>query len=293
MIELINLSKTDSDYPPIDGLTLSIAEGEIFGLLGPVDSGQSTTLRILATLLKPSGGDALIQNRSVSREPEAVRRLIGYQPNFFGAYEDMRTSEYLEFFALAYGVAPHGRREHLDRLLALAGLEDQKDLYIAKLDREMRQRLAVIKTLVHDPPVLLLDEPADGLNLAARLRIRELIQAIHRTGKTILVCSNIMSDLLGLCQRLAILQCGRLLGVGSTEEMLRQYACERLIEAEIVGNPAQVCDRLNAIPAVSGAQAHGDALIFSLHCSVADPGAHDGKLAAPRPRCDGLARTRD
>ena len=271
MIEIRNLSKIYTDYAALENLTLSVARGEVLGLYGPFGSGKSSLLKILATLMLPSRGEVTIDGLDLWRQADAVRRIVGYQPNYFGSYEDMRVGEYLEFFALAYQVNLEDRRGGLERLLDFAGLEARREESIGTLDREARQRLGLVKTLVHDPPILLLDGPAAGLDPAARARLRELIGAVRRMGKTILLGSNILSDLIGVCDRMALLHHGRLLMEAPAEELTGILTEFRIIEVEVQGDVQGARDLLRADPRVRQSEAHGETLIFSLDGAAQDP----------------------
>jgi ABC-2 type transport system ATP-binding protein len=176
----------------VGGLDLDVAAGEIFGLVGPNGAGKTTTLRILATLLVPDGGDAEIAGASVRRNPNDVRRVLGFMPDSFGVYDDMKVWEYLDFFARCYGIPAERRRRMIGDLLDLVDLGPKRDAYVQGLSRGMQQRLCLAHTLVHDPQVLLLDEPASGLDPRARVELRELLRELRSLGKTILVSSHIL-----------------------------------------------------------------------------------------------------
>ncbi len=191
-----------------------MAEGEIFGLVGPNGAGKTTTLRILATLLVPDGGDAEIAGVSVRRNPNDVRRVLGFMPDSFGVYDDMKVWEYLDFFARCYGIPADRRRRMIGDLLDLVDLGPKRDTYVQGLSRGMQQRLCLAHTLVHDPQVLLLDEPASGLDPRARVELRELLRELRTLGKTILVSSHILPELEELCTSVAIIDRGQVLAHG-------------------------------------------------------------------------------
>jgi ABC-2 type transport system ATP-binding protein len=203
----------------VAGVDLVVQQGEIFGLVGPNGAGKTTTLRILATLLAPSAGTAEIAGMSVTRNPDQVRRVLGFMPDAFGVYDDMKVWEYLDFFARCYGIAPAARRRVIADLLELVDLAGKRDDYVQTLSRGMQQRLCLAHALVHDPQVLLLDEPASGLDPRARVELRELLRELRSMGKTILISSHILPELEELCTSVAIVDRGQVLAQGRVAEI--------------------------------------------------------------------------
>ncbi|MEO6206469.1 MAG: ABC transporter ATP-binding protein [Candidatus Limnocylindrales bacterium] len=206
----------------VAGVDLRVEAGEIFGLVGPNGAGKTTTLRILATLLLPSAGTAEIAGMSVTRNPDQVRRVIGFMPDAFGVYDDMKVWEYLDFFARCYGIAPAARRRMIGDLLELVDLAHKRDSYVQTLSRGMQQRLCLAHALVHDPQVLLLDEPASGLDPRARVELRELLRELRSLGKTILISSHILPELEELCTSVAIVDRGQVLAQGRVADIERR-----------------------------------------------------------------------
>jgi ABC-2 type transport system ATP-binding protein len=206
----------------VAGIDLSIEQGEIFGLVGPNGAGKTTTLRMLATLLAPTAGDAEIDGWSVTRNPDQVRRVLGFMPDVFGVYDDMKVWEYLDFFARCYGLPAAGRRRMIADLLELVDLAPRRDDYVQTLSRGMEQRLCLAHALVHDPKVLLLDEPASGLDPRARVELRELLRELRSLGKTILISSHILPELEELCTSLAIVDQGKVLAQGRMADIERR-----------------------------------------------------------------------
>ena len=206
----------------VAGVDLAVEPGEIFGLVGPNGAGKTTTLRILATLLRPTGGSAEIAGFSVTRNPDQVRRVIGFMPDAFGVYDDMKVWEYLDFFARCYGIQAPARRRMIGDLLDLVDLADKRESYVQTLSRGMQQRLCLAHALVHDPEVLLLDEPASGLDPRARVELRELLRELRALGKTILISSHILPELEELCTSVAIVDRGQVLAQGRVADIERR-----------------------------------------------------------------------
>ena len=219
----------------VAGLDLDIAEGEIFGLVGPNGAGKTTTLKILATLLVPDSGDAEIAGASVRRNPNDVRRVLGFMPDSFGVYDDMKVWEYLDFFARCYGISAERRRRMIGDLLELVDLGPRRDTYVAGLSRGMQQRLCLAHALVHDPAVLLLDEPASGLDPRARVELRELLRELRSLGKTILVSSHILPELEELCTSVAIIDRGQVLVHGRVADIERRLRVGAVFRVRILG----------------------------------------------------------
>ena len=219
----------------VAGLDLEVEEGEIFGLVGPNGAGKTTTLRILATLLAPTSGDAEIAGISVRRNPNAVRRVLGFMPDVFGVYDDMKVWEYLDFFARCYGIPPARRKQMIADLLDLVDLGDRRDSYVQGLSRGMQQRLCLAHTLVHDPQVLLLDEPASGLDPRARVELRELLRELRSLGKTIVISSHILPELEELCTSVAIVDRGQVLAQGRVADIERRLRVGAVLRVRVLG----------------------------------------------------------
>ncbi len=218
----------------VAGLDLDIAEGEIFGLVGPNGAGKTTTLRILATLLVPDAGDAEVAGVSLRRNPNEVRRVLGFMPDSFGVYDDMKVWEYLDFFARCYGIPADRRRRMIGDLLDLVDLGPKRDTYVQGLSRGMQQRLCLAHALVHDPRVLLLDEPASGLDPRARVELRELLRVLRSLGKTILVSSHILPELEELCTSVAIIDRGQVLAHGRVADIERRLRVGAVYRARVL-----------------------------------------------------------
>jgi ABC-2 type transport system ATP-binding protein len=220
----------------VAGLDLDVGEGEIFGLVGPNGAGKTTTLRILATLLKPTAGEAEVAGINVRRNPDDARRVLGFMPDSFGVYDDMRVWEYLDFFARCYGIPAARRRQMIGDLLDLVDLGDKRDAYVQGLSRGMQQRLCLAHTLVHDPQVLLLDEPASGLDPRARVELRELLRELRSLGKTILISSHILPELEELCTSVAIVDHGAVLAQGRVADIEKRLRYGAVLRVRVIGD---------------------------------------------------------
>jgi ABC-2 type transport system ATP-binding protein len=237
MIEVSHFTKRYGDFVAVDDLTFSIGRGEIFGFIGPNGAGKSTTIRFLATLLRPTSGQGLIAGHSVVDDPMAVRRVIGFMPDDFGVYDGMKVWEFLDFFAVAYEIPRSHRKQIIGQVLELLDLTHKRDDYVNGLSKGMKQRLCLAKTLVHDPPVLILDEPASGLDPRARLEMKALLTELKGMGKTILISSHILSELADFCTSIGIIERGKLLAAGSIQEITRQLRAHRVLRVRVLTDP--------------------------------------------------------
>jgi len=234
MIEIENLSKRYGTRLAVNHLNLQIEAGELFGFVGPNGAGKTSTIRMMTGLLQPTAGDVKIAGQSVRENPNAIRRVIGYMPDFFGVYNDMTVAEYLDFFGACYQIPPHQRSSLIADLLELVELSHRLNDRVDKLSRGMKQRLSLARTLVHDPQVLILDEPASGLDPRARIEIRELLVELANMGKTIFFSTHILADVAEICSRVAILEAGELVAVGALEVLQQQLVPRRKIEITLL-----------------------------------------------------------
>ena len=245
----------------VAGLDLNVASGEIFGLVGPNGAGKTTTLRILATLLSATSGRAEVAGIDVRRNPDAARRVLGFMPDVFGVYDDMKVWEYLDFFARCYGIPAARRRRMIGDLLDLVDLGDKRDSYVQGLSRGMQQRLCLAHTLVHDPEVLLLDEPASGLDPRARVELRELLRELRSLGKTILISSHILPELEEVCTSVAIVDHGQVLAHGKVSDIERRLRYGAVLRVRVLGDGEAIAaarDHFAADPRVASASIIGE-----------------------------------
>jgi ABC-2 type transport system ATP-binding protein len=251
MIEIRGLTKKFGDLTAVNDLSFRIERGDAFGFVGPNGAGKTTTIRMLATLLPPDGGVATINGYDVVEQPEGVRACIGYMPDFFGVYDDIKVWEYLDFFASAYRVPSWKRPQLIRDVLELTDLGHKRDDYVDALSRGMKQRLCLAKTLVHDPEVLLLDEPASGLDPRARIEIRELLQELVKMKKTILISSHILPELAELCNKIGIIEAGKLVLAGSVKEIAARLAGGLRLIIRTKNRLQECCDFLGRQPEIT------------------------------------------
>jgi ABC-2 type transport system ATP-binding protein len=250
MIETNQLTKFYGSLAALDHLTLRIEAGEIFGFVGPNGAGKTTTMRILATLLMPTSGSATIDGHDVRTHGKDVRSLVGYMPDFMGVYDDLKVFEYLEFFAAAFRIERRRRKAIVDGVLELTDLEGKRSATVDSLSRGMQQRLGLARVLVHDPKVLILDEPASGLDPRARIEIRELLRELREMGKTIMVSSHILTELEEICDHVGIIEQGKLVFSGPMEEIYHRMGLRGRVRVTVAGDPSRAIEVLSALPEV-------------------------------------------
>ena len=224
MLVLDGLTRYYGSFLALDHLSLTIHDGELHGFVGPNGAGKTTTMRILATLLKPTEGTAALDGVDVAEHPREIRRLMGYMPDFFGVYDRLKAWEYLDFYARCYGFGQKERRRMTDSLLELVNLTDKRDSYVDVLSRGMKQRLCLARALIHDPRLLILDEPASGMDPRARAEMKGILRTLKDMGKTVLISSHILPELSEMCDSLTIIDHGRLVFSGSVEELGRHMS---------------------------------------------------------------------
>ncbi len=253
IIQTVNLTKRYGKLVALNNLHLNIEEGECFGYIGPNGAGKTTSIRILATLLQPTWGEARVCGHVIGYQSRQIRPLVGYVPDFFGAYEDMCVQEYLEFFAAAYDINGKKRTQIVGDVLELTDLSYKKEALVDSLSRGMKQRLSIARVLLHDPKVLLLDEPNSGLDPRARIEIRELLKELHRMGKTIIISSHVLPELADLCTSIGIIERGELLFQGSITEALRQARMGTVVHVVTPDDPERARQLLERLPNIQSA----------------------------------------
>ncbi|MEK5162874.1 ABC transporter ATP-binding protein [Paenibacillus sp. FSL R5-0527] len=234
MIEIKNLTKAYGSFEALKAVNLSIAKGTVFGFVGPNGAGKTTTMSILATLLLPTSGTAKVGGFEVTEQPQEVRKRIGYMPDFFGVYDQFKTTEYLHFYGASYGIPRAERNALIPQLLELVNLSDKKDAYVDSLSRGMKQRLCLARCLVHDPDVLILDEPASGLDPRARIEMREILKELKLMGKTIIISSHILPELAEMVDEIGVIERGRLIAQGKVAEIQNRLRVKRVLHIRVL-----------------------------------------------------------
>ena len=250
MIAVQGLTKVYGHRTALDAVSFEVPKGEIFGFVGPNGAGKTTTLRILAALLEPTAGRAFVDGADVMRQPDLVHERLGYMPDFFGVYDQLTATEYLDFYAACYRI-PRARRTKIAAdLLELVGLADRRDQSVDTLSRGLKQRLCLARALVHDPAVLLLDEPASGLDPRARVEMREILKELQRMGKTIVISSHILPELTELCTMIGIIDQGRMRATGPVQDVIRELTSGRRLRIMVMGRRDEAVAILKALPSI-------------------------------------------
>ena len=270
MIKTQDLTKAYGQLRAINTLNLDLDEGDLFGYIGPNGSGKTTTMRILATLLQPSWGEAYVCDYSIYTHPKEIRRLIGYMPDFFGVYDDMKVIEYLEFFAAAYRIKGPARRKKCNEMLELVDLGYKREAFVTSLSRGMTQRLGLARVLLHDPQVLLLDEPASGLDPRARIEIRGLLKELRGIGKTIMVSSHILPELADICNKVGIIEKGELKVSADVSEVMLMVRKQPVLKIGVVGDQDKAANLLSDSDLVDGVELRDGHLFATLAEGVDD-----------------------
>ena len=270
MIKTVQLTKTYDQLDAIKTLNLDLREGDLFGYIGPNGAGKTTTMRILATLLEPTSGEAYVGGYSIYTHAKEIRRLIGFMPDFFGVYDDMTVSEYLEFFAAAYRIRGAARQKRCQAVLDLVDLGYKRDAFVTSLSRGMTQRLGLARVLLHDPQVLLLDEPASGLDPRARIEIRGLLKELRKLGKTILVSSHILPELADICNKVGIIERGELLISADVSEVMRKVRRQPVLQIGLVDRCDEAAALLRSQPSVERVDGRDSGLQVTLRAETTD-----------------------
>jgi ABC-2 type transport system ATP-binding protein len=281
-VQTFGLTRMYGSIAAVYQLDLTVNKGDLFGFIGSNGAGKTTTLRILATFLAPSAGTAQILGQDVVRQADAVRHVIGYMPDFFGVYKDMEVTEYLDFFGACYKIPTAQREKTVNDVLELVGLTEKKGALIGALSRGMQQRLGLARVLIHDPQLLLLDEPASGLDPRARIEMMAVLQELQRLGKTIIISSHILSELQTLCNRVGIIEKGRLIYSGPVQGVRDQVSQARVMWVRVASDQTQAIDLLKARKEVADVSAVDSEIKVTLagpeveHSIIADILVHGG-----------------
>lgn len=246
MIRVEKLTKKYGDLYAINNVSLELEKGDLFGFIGPNGAGKTTTMRIIATLSEPTSGEAYVCGHSVYNDAKEIRKLVGYMPDFFGVYDDMKVIEYLEFFAAAYRIHGEARRKRCDEMLEIVDLEFKRDAFANTLSRGQTQRLGLARVLLHDPQVLLLDEPLSGLDPRARIEMRNLLRRLGEMGKTVIVSSHILPELADICNKVGIIDRGVLEVSASVADVMRQVRDRVILHIGVKENPEKALEILEA-----------------------------------------------
>ena len=288
-VQTLGLTRSYGSMVALNTLDLTVNQGDLFGFIGSNGAGKTTTLRILATFLAPTAGQALVLGHDVVRDADAVRHVIGYMPDFFGVYKDMEVTEYLDFFGACYKIPTAQREKTVNDVLELVGLSEKKGALIGALSRGMQQRLGLARVLIHDPKVLLLDEPASGLDPRARIEMMAILQELQRMGKTIIISSHILSELQTLCNRVAIIERGKLIYAGPVQGVRDQAASGRVLRVKVSSDQDRAIELLKSRPEVGAVEAEDGHIKITLvnhdvdHSVIAETLVHGGaKLAELR-----------
>ncbi|MEA5016016.1 MAG: ABC transporter ATP-binding protein [Candidatus Limiplasma sp.] len=256
MLQLEGLTRYYGHFLALDHLNMTIGDGELHGFVGPNGAGKTTTMKILATLLRPSEGTATLNGVEVGKNPKQIRRMMGYMPDFFGVYDKLKAWEYLDFYARCYGFGYNERMHMIDSLLELVNLQDKREAYVDVLSRGMKQRLCLARALIHDPSLLILDEPASGMDPRARAEMKQILRTLKDMGKTVLISSHILPELSEMCDSLTIIDHGKLVFSGSVEELEGHMSGHapirlRLLEREDASVAEEAVRLLKQLPGVS------------------------------------------
>ena len=270
-VRIRKLTVSYGDTRAVRGVSFDIPKGEVFGFIGPNGAGKSSTIKVLATLITPTSGQVYIDKISVPDNPMLIRRKIGYMPDFFGVYDDLTAEEYLQFFAAAYQLPKAQRERTIGDVLALTDLTHKATAMVDSLSRGMKQRLGLARVLLHDPDLLLLDEPASGLDPRARIEVRELLKALKAMGKTIIISSHILHELAQFCTRIGIMEAGRLVAEGSVDEIYQQLGLLQVIHVQVLNLTEEMQKQIARLPGVADLEVQTDRIAVRLRAGEAQP----------------------
>ncbi len=250
MLELRNLVKQYGKFTAVDHLNLTIPDGSIFGFVGPNGAGKTTTMRMMAGLLRATDGSILLNDVDMTKNATLLRSKIGYMPDFFGVYDNLKVTEYMDFYAGTYEIPYKERDAIINNLLEIVDLSHKKDAYVDSLSRGMKQRLCLARSLVHDPDLLILDEPASGLDPRARVEMKEVLKQLQVMGKTVVISSHILPELAEMCTEVGIINHGKVATQGTVQEIMRKLTQKRVIHVKFMGDAQPVTKILQQMPMI-------------------------------------------
>ena len=258
MLVVENLVKKYGKFKAVDNLSMEIKDGHIYGFVGSNGAGKTTTMRVIAGLLKATSGRVSVGGVDINSDPEGVKARIGYMPDFFGVYDDLKVDEYMDFYAGVYSIPKNKRSEMTEQLIELVNLQDKKDSYVDTLSRGMKQRLCLARSLIHDPELLILDEPASGLDPGARVEMKEILKELKNMGKTVLISSHILSELSEICTSIGIIDYGKMIASGPVADILQKASYNRVIRVKVIENLEGAIRFLKEQPCIGGITASGE-----------------------------------
>lgn len=265
MLVINNLVKSYGKFKAVDNLSLEIGKGHIYGFVGANGAGKTTTMRIVAGLLKPTSGSVVVAGMDILKYPASFKNKIGYMPDFFGVYDDLKVTEYMDFYAGVYGIEKSQRANLSDELLELVNLSEKKDFYVDNLSRGMKQRLCLARSLIHNPELLILDEPASGLDPKARVEMKEVLKELKDLGKTIIISSHILPELAELCTSIGIIEKGKMVVSGTVEEIMQKTSQKKVIRVKVLGELEGAVKILKEQPSIGSVNVHNDYLEADFH----------------------------
>ncbi len=265
MLVINNLVKSYGKFKAVDNLSLEIGKGHIYGFVGANGAGKTTTMRIVAGLLKPTSGSVVVAGMDILKYPASFKNKIGYMPDFFGVYDDLKVTEYMDFYAGVYGIEKSQRAKLSDELLELVNLSEKKDFYVDNLSRGMKQRLCLARSLIHNPELLILDEPASGLDPKARVEMKEVLKELKDLGKTIIISSHILPELAELCTSIGIIEKGKMVVSGTVEEIMQKTSQKKVIRIKVLGELEGAVKMLKEQPSIGAVSVHNDYLEADFH----------------------------
>ncbi|HHY83740.1 MAG TPA: ABC transporter ATP-binding protein [Clostridiales bacterium] len=263
MLKIVNLVKTYGTFTAVDHLNLELEKGDIYGFVGPNGAGKTTTMRIVSTLLEATSGTVLVDGINVAEDPVKVRGKIGYMPDFFGVYDNLKVDEYMDFYGSCYGLSRAERRIRTDELLELVELKDKKDNYVDTLSRGMKQRLCLARSLIHNPELLILDEPASGMDPRARIEMKGILKTLKSMNKTILISSHILHELAELCTKIGIIEKGKLVYSGEIQDIMRKITGKTIVEITLLSDVEKAVRLLREQPQVEDISGEDNTLEIS------------------------------